>query len=169
MMNGGILLNLLNSTLHPNIFQNEVSDLFVVAQTLIGFSTLGFVILLTILGLLPTLYRIQTGPEPEIHKIVKLMTNPPFRILNRFNDSRTIHLLSFSSLILIVSGVFGFIYFLYQNVIYLVIGCVISIGIISLIIIFIAYLFYDLYQNSYYYKKNKLDKIVEYIKENSEE
>lgn len=166
-MNGGCLLNLLNNTLQPNIFQNEVCDLFVVAQTLIGFSTLGFVILLTILGLLPTLYRIQTGPMPEIHKIVTLMTNYPFRILNRFNEKTTLYLLSFCSLILIVSGVFGFIYFLYQNVIFLVIGCVISIGSISLMIVFITYLFVDLNQNSKYYRKNKIDTIVKYVQENS--
>ena len=153
--------------LYPTIVQSEVCDLFVVAQTLIGFSTLGFVILLTILGLLPTLYRIQTGPMPEIHKIVTLMTNHPFRILSRFNETITLYLLSFCSLILIVSGVFGFFYFLYQEVFFLIIGCLISIVSILLMILFITYLFLDLYQNSHYYKKNKIDTIVKYIKENS--
>ena len=167
-MNGGYLLNLLNNTLQPNIFQSETCDLFVVAQTLIGFSTLGFVILLTMLGLLPTLYRIQTGPMPAIEKIVTLMTSPPFRTLNRFNEKRTLYLLSSCSLILIVSGVFGFIYFLYQNVIFLMIGCVISIVSISLMIAFITYLLKDLHQTSNYYKKNKIDTIVKYVKEKSE-
>ena len=168
-MIGGQLLNLYSIILRLDIFQCGVSELFVVAQTLIGFSSLGFVILLTILGLLPTLYRIQVGePNPEIHIIIERMTNYPFRILSKFNEPRTLYLLSFCSLILIFSGVSGFIYFLYQEVLLLIIGCVSSVGSILLMIFFITRIFIDLHQNSYYYEKNKIDTIVKYIKENSE-
>lgn len=153
----------MNDTIQSNLIQDSVGDLFVVAQTLVGFSTLGFVILLTILGLLPTFYRIQTGPMPEVEKIVALMENPPFRVLSKFNEMKTLLLLSSCSSILIVSGVFGFIYFLYHDVIYLIIGCVISITSISLMGIFIVYIFIDLWHNAHYYKRDKIDVIVNYI------
>ena len=122
----------MNNTITPTLLQSDVCDLFVVAQTLIGFSTIGFVILLSILGLLPILYKIQLDdPHPDFNTLIKKMKYSSFRMLYRFNEKRSLNLLTFCSLALIVSGVFGFVYFLHQNVIYLVIGCVISIGSIS--------------------------------------
>lgn len=159
---GGPLL--LNSLSTLTIFQSDVCNLFIIAQTLIGFSTLGFVILLSILGLLPALYKMQLdAPRPEIQTIVKKMKYSSFRILYKFNETRSLNLLSFCSLALIVSGIFGFLYFLYQNITYLIVGCSISIGSISVMIFFIAYILVDLHQNAHYYKTNNMDKFSEFI------
>ena len=165
---GGPLL--LNSLPTPIIFQSDVCDLFIVAQTLISFSTLGFVILLSILTLLPTLYKMQLDAmvqsneaDSEIKMIVKKLKHPSFRILHKFNETRSLNILSFCSLILIVSGVFGFLYFLYQNINNLVIGCSISILSISVMIYFITHMLIDLQQNAHYYKINDMDILSEYI------
>ena len=165
-MNGGPLLNLLNNTLQLDIFQVEESCFFIIAQTLIGFSSLGFIILLTIVGLLPTLYQIQTGPMPEITRIIALMTNYPFRVLSRFNEKSTVYLLTFCSILLIISGILGFLSFMHHKLVFLFIGCLFSIISLVLMIFFILFLLKDLWQHSNYYKKNKIDTIIEYINTN---
>lgn len=165
-MNGGPLLNFLNNILQPDILQVEESCFFIIAQTLICFSSLGFIILLTIVGLLPTLYQIQTGPMPEITKVIALMTSYPFRVLSRFTEKSTVYLLSFCSILLIISGILGFLSFMYHELVFLLIGCSFSILSLVLMIFFILYLLKDLWQHSNYYKRNKIDTIIEYINTN---
>lgn len=167
-MIGGTLLNLLNNTLQPDILQVGESGFFIIAQTLIGFSSLGFIILLAIVGLLPTLYQIQTGPMPEITRTIALMNNYPFRILSKFNEKSTVYLLSFCSILLIFSGILGFFSFIYHNIVFLCVGCTFSIISLIAMILFILFLLKDLWRHSTYYKKNKIDVIIEYIKTNEQ-
>lgn len=143
---------------------DEPSHALIVAQTLIDLATLGFVILIAMIGL----------PQAKSLIILKKDMVPAFELLLDFKyiviakitSKRSIGIFTFCALLLITSAILSLLFIILYNNIFLSVGCVFSFISLSLMFIYIVLILTSTHLQKLFLSKSDIAKIIEYIKSN---
>ncbi|PWB53399.1 MAG: hypothetical protein C3F06_06395 [Candidatus Methanoperedenaceae archaeon] len=126
-----------------------------IASVLISFSTIGFVVLFGTATFLPMVYELTILRKEES---VQLLRRYPYRLISRLGENLSIIALMGISLLFVIVGLLGLIYFITNSenlllfAIYLSVFIVVSLLIYIIIIIVIALP----------YKEHEVNQIIDY-------
>lgn len=136
-----------------------INETEVIAATLVNFSTLGFLIIVGTAAFVPMVYDLTVHKKGKSVGIARFY---PVRLISRLAKTSNIRFLMVVSFLLVLTGLLGLFYFLFDEYYILTVALVLAILTISILLLFIIYISIAAIS----IEKEELDEIVEYSTNN---
>lgn len=143
---------------------DEPSHALIVAQTLVDLSTLGFVILIAMVGFPQAKSLIIL--KKEMVSAFELLFDFKYIVIAKITSKRSIGIFTFSALLLITSAILSLLFIILSNNIFLSVGCVLSFISLSLMFINIVVILIGTHLQKLFLNKSEIAQIIEYIASN---